>query len=484
MEEAGARIAAAVRQFAPGPGVCRVVFGKGHNGGDALVAARYLAAAGWEIVLEQVFAVEELASLTLRKLEQLQDSQALRAESAREWLSDPANPATVIMDAMLGIGAKPGLREPIRSAAAEINRLRLATGAVVFAIDIPTGLDGDTGAFDPDAVVADFTLTLGFPKRGLLADGAIDQVGRLAVLPLAGLTDPAAASSESVAVPHTLAGLCPPRRYGTHKGDCGRVGLVAGSRGLTGAAVMAANAAVRAGAGLVSLYVTPDVYPIVAATVMPEVMTAPVDCCTDLLNKRFDAMAIGPGLGRGEAEDILALIEQFSGPMVVDADALNLLAVGGNRAVLRRAAGPRLLTPHPGEMARLFPESAALARREAAERFLELFPGKPITLLLKGARTLVAEKTPDTPLRISFNSTGSPGMATGGMGDVLTGVCVALAGQGRPLFDAARVGAWVCGRAAELAMSKGGRSQESLSATDLPQFFGDAFNELRNSQGA
>ena len=318
MEDAGAQIATAVRQFFPERGLCRVVFGKGHNGGDALVAARHLASAGWEIALEPVFPSGELAGLTRKQLERLRETQALLSESTGVAHFDSPRPATVILDAILGIGAKPGLREPIRSATARINRLRLETGAAVFAIDIPTGLDGDTGAADPDAVVADFTVTIGFPKRGLLADGALEYVGRLAVLPLAGLTGPADKSLESVATPRTLTGLCPPRRFGTHKGDCGRVGIIAGSRGLTGAAVMAANAAVRAGAGLVSLFVTPDVYSIVAASVMPEVMTAPIDCYLNLLDKPFDVLAIGPGLGRGDAEDVLTIIERFPGPMVVD----------------------------------------------------------------------------------------------------------------------------------------------------------------------
>ena len=205
----------------------------------------------------------------------------------------------------------------------------------------------------------------------------------------------------------------------------------------------------------------------------------------------FDVLAIGPGLGRGEADDFLAIIEQFRGPMVVDADALNLLAVSGNLGVLGRAAGPRLLTPHPGEMLRLFPAGAGLQRREIAERFLERFAGRPVTLLLKGSRTLVAERfdaapevaSPSSECRFSWNTTGNPGMATGGMGDVLTGVCAALAGQGLTLFDAARVGAWLCGRAAELAVMSEIRNEESLSATDVPEFFGPAFTELRRSGG-
>lgn len=390
---------------------------------------------------------------------------------------------TIILDGLLGIGAKPGLREPLDSATCRINRLRREMGATVFAIDIPTGLDGDTGVADPNAVMADFTLTIGFAKRGLVTDSSLNYVGRLAVLPLAEFAMHAAGvcaqERETVATPEALSGLLPVRRFGTHKGDCGRVGIVAGSRGFTGAAIMAANAAVRSGAGLVSLFVMPDIYTVVAASAMPEIMVTPTDCYLDVLERHLDVLAIGPGLGREDSQDLLQVIEQFSGPMVVDADALNLLA-DGNMEILKRVAGPRLLTPHPGEMARLFPESSTLSRRETAKRFLERFAGAPLTLLLKGSRTLVAERASDAAgaCLLSFNSTGNPGMATGGMGDVLTGTCAALAGQGLGLFDAACVGAWICGRAAEIAISHGQQSQESLAATDLLAFFGHAFSEL------
>ena len=140
------------------------------------------------------------------------------------------------------------------------------------------------------------------------------------------------------------------------------------------------------------------------------------------------------------------------------------------------------MTPHPGEMRRLFADAAQLSRRETAERFLEAFAESvsPVTLLLKGSRTLVAERAATQGFRVSFNTTGNPGMASGGMGDVLTGACAALAGQGLALFDAARVGAWVCGRAAERAVSHGNQSQESLVATDLLHWFGRAFGDLRD----
>lgn len=482
MEEAGEQMARAVGQFYPTPGECRVFYGKGHNGGDALVAARHLLGADWRVKLQAVYPEAELAPLTRQKLGEFMAAHGHAAPPA-------ACGSRVLLDGLLGIGAAPqrapgqssGLREPVLSAVREINRQRREEGAIVVALDVSTGLDADTGEADPEAVTADFTFCVGFVKRGLLADGALACVGRLAVMPIAEFAPYAAdlPRRETAATPAELSPLAPPRPFAFHKGDCGRVGIVAGSRGFAGAAIMAANAAVRAGAGLVSLFITPDIYAPVAASAMPEVMVTPLDCYLAVLERPLDALAIGPGLGRDDAGDILAVCEYFKGPMVVDADALNLMAAG-HMETLHRALGPRLLTPHPGEMARLFPESARLTRRETAERFLATHAGdRDITLLLKGSRTLVARRAGER-LCISYNTTGHPGMATGGMGDILTGTCAALLGQHLPPFDAARLGAWLCGRAAELALFNGGQSQESLAATDLPGHMGRAFRSLRS----
>ena len=465
MEDAGTQIAAAVRQFSPAVGKCAVFFGKGHNGGDALVAARHLAAHGFAIDLRPAFPEETWSELTTRK------HREFRAAAATCGAAGDGR-VHVVLDGLLGIGRGGALREPVRSAAGEINRLRKADCALVFAIDLPTGLDGETGAADADCVVADHTLTVGFAKRGLLADGATHFTGRLSVLPLAALTaraDPAHLA-DSVATPQLLAALLPRRSFDTHKGECGRVGIAAGSLGLTGAAVMTAEACVHAGAGLVTLYVTPDIYPIVAARSAPEVMVKPVGALEEILDARHDVLAIGPGLGGSRGEEVLALIERAHQPMIVDAGALNILA--GRIATLDRCRGLRLLTPHPGEMARLEPASTTRTRRGAVEAFTARFPS---TLLLKGARTLVGERG----FPLSYNPTGHPGMATGGMGDVLTGVCAALAAQGHKLYDAARLGAWLCGRAAELAVAGGAESEESLSATHVIARLGEAFENLR-----
>jgi len=177
---------------------------------------------------------------------------------------------------------------------------------------------------------------------------------------------------------------------------------------------------------------------------------------------------LGPGLGKSRAAEVLELIEKAKQRMVIDADGLNILSE--KTSVLRRCKGERLLTPHPGEMKRLFPDHKK-PRAELATKFCNRFS---VTLLFKGSRTIVAKR--DRPL--SYNTTGNPGMATGGMGDILTGVCAGLLGQGLSLYDAARVGAWVCGRAAEMAIFNDGQSEQSLLARDVLDHLGDAFNEL------
>jgi len=190
-----------------------------------------------------------------------------------------------------------------------------------------------------------------------------------------------------------------------------------------------------------------------------------------LLDEKIDIWALGPGLGKSRAAEILNLIKDAEQPMVVDADGLNVLSEKID--VLKHCRGPRFLTPHPGEMKRLF-DSDKMSRAETARNFCGQFP---VTLLLKGSRTIVCER--GRPL--SYNSTGNPGMASGGMGDVLTGVCAGLVGQGLSLYDGARVGAWVCGRAAEMSIFQSGQSEESLLSRDVLNHLGNAFNELHNS---
>lgn len=467
MEEAGLGIAKAIRQFFPQPGVCVLYIGKGHNGGDALVAARHLSAWGWLVQRRHIFKREELSPLTRKKLGEA-DPFVQRAIHMEDIVQKQHQPL-VLLDGLLGIGATGALREPIRRFAWEMNKIRRERNAYTFAVDIPTGLDGDTGEADSDCVVADFTVTVGFAKAGLVADDAANFVGRLVVLPLPDLRKQIAGPfSATVATPDSLAPLLRRRLFESHKTDYGRVGILAGSRGFTGAAIMAANGALRAGAGLVTLFVTEDIYPVIASSTAPEVMVRPISSFGELLDSHLDVLAVGPGLGLARREELVDLIRQFPSPMVVDADGLN--AISKDVSVLQSCASPRVLTPHPGEMARLFP-TRGLTRLQAVGKFTS---ENPVTLLLKGSRTLIGEAGKP----FSYNSTGNPGMAGGGMGDVLTGVIAALLGQKLSPYDAARVGAWVCGRSAESAIFESAETEQSLTATDVIQHLGPAFREL------
>ena len=465
MDQAGAGVARAVRQFFPKPATCIAFAGKGHNGGDALVAAEQLQRIGWKIDIRLPFAEENCSELTQKKLKALRDATPKSADTI-----DRA-PHSIILDGLLGTGAKSFLREPIRTVAREINRLRREENAFVFAVDLPTGLDVDSGENDPkDSVIADFTVTIGFAKHGLFVDSALNLVGRIEIVPLPGLRPEAGAANELTASPYSLRPLLARRNFSAYKNEFGRIGVVAGSKGFVGAALMTTEGALRAGAGLVEVFVPEEIYEIVASAAPVEAMVKPVRKYRDLLEEKIDVWALGPGLGKERASEVLNLIENAPQPMVVDADGLNILA--DKIHTLRTCRGPRLLTPHPGEMKRLM-EIGKMARSGIARNFCDQFP---ITLLLKGSRTIVCERGKP----ISYNTTGNPGMASGGMGDVLTGVCAGLAGRELSMYDAGRVGAWICGRAAEMSIFQFGASEESLLASDVLAHLGAAFNELRS----
>ena len=499
MNKAGVGVAQAVTKFFQKPGRCIVFAGKGHNAGDALFAAQCLERRGWKIEVRLAFKEADCSDLTRKKLGDLcgkppeilgaapskmvntdlvarlielspgaTEQIAMTEDSIPTGAGSEVAAPLVILDGLLGVGAKPPLREPIRAACRAINQLRTTKGAYVFAVDLPTGLDSDSGKTDRDCVVADFTVTIGYAKPGLVADGALNYVGRLEVVPLDELRSPETKPKEIIASSAAFRGLLPRRSYNSYKNQFGRIGVVAGSKGFVGAALMASQGALRAGAGLVEVFVPEEIYDIVAAAAFMEAMVKPVASYRQLLKEKIDVWAVGPGLGKSRAAEVLELVEKMKQPMVLDADGLNI--VSEKTSALRRCKGKRLLTPHPGEMKRLFPEDQQ-SRGKTATKFCDRFP---VTLLLKGSRTIVAEH--GRPL--SYNTTGQPGMATGGMGDVLTGVCAGLLGQGLSLYDAARVGAWLCGRAAEIAIFNGNQSEQSLLPRDVLDHLGDAFKEL------
>ena len=460
MDEAGRLCAAAILDFLPGPARAEVFCGKGNNGGDALVVARWLKRQGWGVTLHFAGSLSELGRKKLAEYEAEGESA-----TAGELRARPL----VLVDGLLGIGAKGDLRGPMRELAARMNALRRSEGATTFVIDLPSGFDADTGVAGPDAVEADVTLSITATKVGFAMDGAENHVGRLVEIPL-DIPVEAGDRTRRFLFPSNLRPRLPRRAFDTHKGAAGRVVVAAGSRGMAGAAVLAALGASRGGAGLVTLCVPEEIHSVVAAKAPPETMVRTYRDFGEVAEIPADVVAVGPGLGGEPLPGLPGFLTKHPKPLVIDADALNFLA--RSPGLLATLPANRLLTPHPGEMARLAPEMGRLDRCALAWRFADEHGS---TLLLKGARTVVA--SPGRPLEL--NTTGHPGMASGGMGDVLTGLCAALVGQGLDPHDAACAGSWLLGRAAELAVCDRRIAPESLNAPLVAEHLGAALLALR-----
>ena len=465
MDLAGIGIAREILHQESRRGICILYLGKGNNAGDALVAGSVLQNAGWSVLARFSDSPEKLGPLPRKKLRAF-GSPPRQLHGGAPSISRKL--PLVLVDGILGIGSRPTLGPGLKAMTQEMNHLRSSLRARTYAVDVPTGVS--EGGVDADAVLADITVTIGFPKQCLFRDDATNCVGKIVCIRLDALKVRAADKNngECFTDVDELRDLVPRRKFDSHKGDFGRIGIVAGSLGFIGAGVLCSQSAVKAGGGLVTLYtVADDSYPLLAVKAAPEVMVKSVHDYREVLDDRLTALAIGPGLGTSHQTSVLDIVRYFDGPMVMDADALNILSQQID--ALSKVRGPRLLTPHPGEMKRLWPAATA-SRVETVRAFTNRFE---VTLLLKGARTLIGQK--GKPL--SYNATGTPGMATGGSGDVLTGVCGALLGQHLEPYNAAKLGAWLCGRAAELAVEAG--SEESMLPSDTLHYLGRAFNELR-----
>lgn len=470
MEQAGAGIAQAITQFYPRPGTAVLYLGKGNNAGDALVAARHLHAIGWRLLARLSAPVEQFKPLPLEHFRTLGGS--LNRLASPLTASDAPPGPLILLDGLLGIGATGPLQASLAALASEMNALRREAHAQVIALDIPSGLDGDTGRPHPNCVEADLAIIIAQVKAGLVADGAVNHAGRLALARLPALADCEGDTTAALSTPTLLRPWLPRRPFDTHKAQAGRVLVLAGSPGLLGAAELACRSALHAGAGLVTLLTKAETYPLLAARPPAEVMVKPAASYLEALDLPHDTLVIGPGLGRAVDAEIRAVLARDTAPAVVDADALNALAP---LEPAHTHPGPRLLTPHPGEWRRLAPDLAdsGLDRRRQAEAFCARHP--QVTLLLKGARTLIACQ--GEPTRI--NSTGHPGMATGGMGDVLSGVLGALLAQGVAAAHGAALGAWLCGRAAERAALT--KHPHSVLPTDVVRHLGAALQDLVES---
>jgi len=440
-----------------------VLAGPGGNGGDALVVARRLYEAGVDVSTYLVPPVERLSPATRRMLDRLLDAGAELSEM--DQLPYALEDADCAIDGLFGSGLSRPLEAEFLDAVVRLNEADVPT----VSLDLPSGLSSDAGALLGTAIHAHVTLAMAFLKPAHLLYPAAELCGNVAVVgvdypeALLAAASPWARVCEEAGIRARLPG----RRPDGHKGTFGRVLVVAGSEGMTGAAMLCCRAALRAGAGLVTLAAPGSLNPIFETT-LPETITIPLPEAVDFHEpkladamSRADVLAIGPGVSRAPAmlDRMHAFLERFDGPVVIDADGLHALRV--HEDLYERLASRAILTPHPGEFAALtgeVPEAIDVHRRDAAMRFAE---ERECVLLLKGRPTTIGLPNGS----VYLNPTGNDGLGTGGTGDVLCGLIAGFAAGGASLSNAAIAGAYVHGLAAEIFARE--HAARSLTASDL-----------------
>ena len=479
MENAGAAVARAAARMVP-DGPVAVLAGPGNNGGDGFVAARHLANAGRDVTVYCLADRERYrddAAANLAMLERLGVPVRFRGPTPGELQA-----AALVVDALLGTGARGAPRGAVAQAIRSIG----SAGRPVLAVDIPSGLDGDTGEAWEPAVRAGRTVTFGLAKRGHFLGEGPERCGELVVADIS-LPRPLLEETPAMelATPEMVRALLPPRGREDHKGSRGRVLVVAGGPGFLGAARLAAAGAVRAGAGLVTLAVPAPLWEALAAGGPWEALTrglaadehgaVAADALPEVaaLAQGVRAVLVGPGLTtwKGTAVLVRGLLEQETRvPLVLDADALNVLAE--DPGPLAQARRPVAITPHPGEMGRLMGTTSDAVQRDRVGHALTAARELGCVVVLKGAGTLIA----DPGGRLFLNPTGNPVLATGGTGDVLGGMVAALAAQGTSLVGAAVAAAYVHGLAADARVEREGR--RGFAAGDLLGWLGEAFRRV------
>ena len=483
METAGSAIVSAIERHYP---TCRrigILAGKGNNGGDGIVIARQLAHSGRDVHL---FLVSPEASFTGEARLNLQIAKNLGLQIEEPFISDTSENSDIalnhvsscelLVDAIFGTGLRGAVRDPIAALINGINRLPIP----VLSVDLPSGLDADTGHPLGTCVQADRTVTIGLPKRGVLMHPGAVLTGTLEVVDIGFPKQVIDAQNIKINWTTRREALrwVPPRPPASHKGSYGRVLVVAGATGMTGAAALTSEAALRAGAGLVTLATPRHLNPILEG-LLPEVTTLPLpetdagslaaSAASDILEfaKKTDAiLAIGPGLS--QHRETVSLVHhlirenQTQGlglRMVLDADGLNALAQA--RETISLLNEETVLTPHPGEMARLANTAVSALEKDRIRTAQQFASEHGLTLVFKGAPTVTSIATGE----VWINSTGNPGMGTGGMGDVLTGIIAGLMAQGVTSENAAVLGVYLHGLAGDRAADISG--MHGLIASDV-----------------
>ncbi len=455
-----------------------VVFaGPGNNGGDGLALARMLSAGEYSVVVYYVDFTEKTSPDWKINSQRLEAETSLRLINIRNSDSFPELSADdIIIDAIFGSG----LTRPSDGLPSEIISLINKSGCEIVAVDIPSGLFGEDNSKNLNGTVieADYTLSFQFPKISFMFAENNKYTGEYSVLPI-GLHPDAIENTHSkysLLEKSDIRQILRVRKRFDHKGVFGHGLLVAGSHGRIGASVLAASAALRSGIGLLTCNVPACGYQIIQTSV-PEAM-AITDSMTDFISSAIDtevysAIGIGPGLGTSPETQkaVINILKTCKKQIVIDADALNILSL--NKEWLSLIPAGSVLTPHPKEFERIAGSSAS--GFEKVEKQLKFSYDHNCIIILKGSNTSIS--TPDG--RLFFNSTGNPGMATGGSGDVLTGIILSLLAQGYKPEEAALAGVFLHGMAGDIAAGK--NSYESLLASDIIINIGNAFNAVRSA---
>jgi hydroxyethylthiazole kinase-like uncharacterized protein yjeF len=478
-----ASVCAALLRAAPGHvyGARVVVLaGSGDNGGDALYAGALLARRG--VAVTAIAAGSKVHPGGTAALRQAGG----RVTDDTASTASPMDAADLVVDGLLGIGGRGGLRDPFAGLAAGAERARQA-GSTVVAVDLPSGIDADTGAVEGPAVRADVTVTFGAIKPGLLVDPGAGHAGTVELIDI-GL-GPHLTEEPAVRAPQRddIAGLLPRPGTESDKYRRGVLGLLAGSHRFTGAVLLSAGGAVHGGAGMVRVVTSPEAAVLVRQTWPETVVTVhPDEADWDLLGSvgRVQAWVAGPGMGTDPvAAARLAAILRTDLPVLVDADGLTILSQHENLLPRPEGPAPTLITPHAGELARLLgtdPASVEARRLEHARRAAGQLG---VTVLLKGSTTVIASPSPEAE-PVLVNPTGTPWLATAGSGDVLSGLAGALLAQGLAPARAGLAGAYLHGLAGRLAAAGPGDGavgeggQAPIGASDLVRALPAAFRSL------
>ena len=491
MENAGRQVVAALETAYESQleGRVAVLCGPGNNGGDGFVVARTLLQRGGDTLVCVIGSLADIQGDARTNLDVLGQLGVAVVEIADEqhWELhfSEISKCSLIVDAIFGTGLRSPLAGMLETVVADVN----ASNIPVVSIDLPSGVSADTAHLIGDCIDASMTVTLGALKLPLVLPPAEGCAGDVVIADI-GIPPAVIESAEGPYVelltPEHVRQLVTPRAADAHKGDFGRVTIVAGSRGKTGAAVLAGLAALKSGAGLVTVATPASCLPIVAAA-SPALMTEPLadtpdgtiaaDALDRLLDLDQDVIACGPGLGRSEdvARFVRGLVARAAVPLVLDADAVTVLA--GDPESLAGSNERRLIiTPHPGEMARLIGAPVEHVQANRMQVAADVAAMHHVYVVLKGHRTIIA--TPDG--KVFINPTGNAGMATGGTGDVLTGMIAAWLAQLLDAEAACRLGVFLHGTAGDMAEARDG--QVAMTATDVLDLIGGALRYVTTGE--